>query len=1083
MSEQCRSATALALALERLQHIIEGTNAGTWEWNLQTGDTVFNERWAAMLGYRLSELEPVGRAVWTRLVHPEDLDRSDRLLARHLAGELPYYEAEFRIRHKDGHWVWIHDRGRLISRTPEGKPLWMFGTSTDITGRKEAEAALRQSEERFRLLIAHAPEAIVLLDVASGRFVLANAAAERLFGLPERDLLQLGPVELSPLVQPDGRPSAEKARELIAAALAGQTSAFEWTHLDAEGHEIPCEVRLLRLELAGRAVVRGSILNIAERKAAERRIGQLNRTYAMLSEVNQAIVRERDISAVLEAACRVAVERGGFRLACIGLTGGEGRLRIAAHSGAGPETLRVLHAFIEGPQPDCAFTFEALGSGNPAVCQDIAADPRTESWRETALARGCRAMASLPLKVAGRVAGTFNLYAGEREFFDREEIGLLAELAADVGFALEVAEREEQRFRAEQALRDSEERFREIAETVEEVFWIGDARGERVFYVNPAYERVWGRPRAALLAEPQVWRSAIHPDDRDRVARAAGGQAGAGWDLEYRIQRPDGEVRWLRHRTLPVRDDTGQVARVVTVARDITDQKRAREELERREQRFRLLIENAPDMILVINDAGVLRFRSPAASQVLGYRDEEMLDRSVLDLVHPDDLPAVRAALDEARASPGRPIRAEFRVRHRNGQWLVLETVGRSLPEQAAEGFIVLNARDRTDLLRLEEQFRQAQKLEAIGRLAGGVAHDFNNILAVVLMQAELTLADPGLTGETREALQQICVAARRAGDLTRQLLLFGRRQAMQPRELDLNAAVTSLAGMLQRLLGEDVRLELHLHPVALTVRADPGMLDQVLMNLAVNARDAMPGGGQLVIETTTRTLTQELAAQYPPAGPGRYACLRVTDTGHGIPPDVLPHIFEPFYTTKEPGKGTGLGLATVFGIVKQHGGAIAVSSAPGHGATFEVLLPTEPSAPPSASAATRVPAPRTGHETVLVVEDDPDIRRLIRVTLERHGYQVVEAGDAFEAEQRWRDRAGQVDLLCTDLVLPSGVSGHQLARRLTEENRRLPVVFTSGYSPEVAGRELELDDRESFVQKPFTPEQLLEAVRQALER
>ncbi|HXG44298.1 MAG TPA: PAS domain S-box protein [Gemmatimonadales bacterium] len=1082
VSEQRRSAAALERARERLQHIVEATNAGTWEWNVQTGETVFDERWAAMLGYRLSELEPVGSDTWTRLAHPDDLARANALLARHFAGELPYYDMELRLRHKDGRWVWVHDRGRVIDRTPDGRPLWMFGTQTDITERKEAEAALQRSEAQFRLLIAHAPEAIVLLDVATGKFVLANAAAERLFKLPERDLFKVGPVDLSPPAQPDGRPSAAKARELIEAALAGDTPAFEWTHLDAEGREIPCEVRLLRLEAEGRTVVRGSIVDIAERKAAERRIRQLNRTYAMLSEVNQAIVRERDLRVLLATICRVAVERGGFPLVWIGLADGEGRLRVAAHAGAGPDTLALVRALVEGPEPDCAFTYEALRAGVPAACQDIAADPRAKGWRAAALARGFAAMASLPLRVAGRAAGTFNLYAGEREFFDPEELGLLTELAADIGFALEVAERERERVRAEQALRESEERFREIAETVEEVFWIGDARGERIQYVSPAYERIWGRPRSALLETPHDWQAAVHPDDRDRVARDTGSPAGADCDLEYRIVRPEGEVRWVRHRALPVRDSAGQVVRVVTVASDITDRKLAQAELERREQRFRLLIENAPDMILVVDDTGVLRFRSPSATQVFGYQDEEMMGRNVLELVHPDDLPAVQAALAEARANPGRPVRAEFRARHREGHWLTLETVGRSLPEQAPEGFIVLNARDRTEVLRLEEQFRQAQKLEAIGRLAGGVAHDFNNILAVVLMQADLTLTDPGLTEETRESLQAIRAAARRAGDLTRQLLLFGRRQVMQPRELDLNAAVTSLAGMLQRLLGEDVHLELHLHPVPLTVRADPGMLDQVLMNLAVNARDAMPGGGRLVIETTTRTVTPDLAARYPQAAPGEYACVRVADTGHGIPADVLPHIFEPFFTTKEPGKGTGLGLATVFGIVKQHGGAVAVFSEPGQGATFEILLPVGPAGVAALAPAPRPAALRRGEETVLVVEDDPAVRRLTRLTLERHGYRVLEAADGPEAERRWREHQGRIDLLLTDVVLPSGVSGHELARRLSEAGHGLRVVFTSGYSPEIAGRELELGERERFVQKPYTPDELLEAVRRSLE-
>jgi PAS domain S-box-containing protein len=1110
---------------------------------------------------------------------------------------------EFQIVGLKGGRRWLETHASPLTDAT-GRIVAVLGIARDITEHKQAEAALRESEERFRLLVDHAPEAVVLLDVETGRFVHSNPAAETLFKLSAIELARVGPVELSPPVQPDGQPSETKARALIAAALAGEKPIFEWTHRDATGRDISCEVRLLRMELGGRTIVRGSVLDISERKAAEARIRQLSRTYAVLSDINQTIVREKDPQALLTSACRIAVEKGGFCLAWIGLAGADRWLRVTAHAGATPETIEVVRAFVEGPQPDCAFTYHALQQGERAVCLDIARDERARNWRDAALARGCRAMASLPLRVGNRTVGTFNLYASVAGFFDQEELRLLDELAADIGFALEAHERERERQRAEQALRElictvdgivweadsdtfqftfvsphaerllgypverwlnepdfwashlhpddrewavnfcvaatragkdhqfeyrmlaadgrvvwlrdlvtvvvedgrpvrlrgimvdvteaketeaalraSEERFREIAKTIEEVFWVTDPEKNRMLYVSSAYERIWGRSTQSLYASPRDWLEAIHPDDRPRVLEAATTRQTTGeYDVEYRIVRPDGQVRWIRDMAFPVWDESGRVVRIVGVARDITDQRLAQEQLRRREECFRLLIENAPDMIHVVDNQGLLRFQSPSAEQILGYTQEERLGRSVFDLVHPDDLAAARAALGQAVAQPGQSVRVECRLRHKNGQWRLLQVVGRSLPEQADEGFIVLNSRDVTDQRRLEEQFRQSQKMEAIGQLAGGVAHDFNNVLTAIIMQSELLDMDEQLSPKTKDGLRQIRAATERAANLTRQLLLFSRRQVMQPRDVDLNEVVTNLARMLQRIIGEDVRLQLHLNPMPLWTHADPSMLDQVLMNLAVNARDAMPEGGQLRIETLTRTVDEMLARQHGDILPGDYVGLRVTDTGCGIAPEHLACIFEPFFTTKEPGKGTGLGLATVLGIIKQHGGWIEVESQVGRGTTFEGYLPAL-SRPAAAEAAARAVArPPGGTETILLVEDDETVRLMTRAVLERHGYQVIEAPDGLAVLECWEQHRTKVALLLTDMVMPRGISGRELARRLQADRTDLKVLYMTGYSAELAGRELIPQPGQNFLQKPFQADVLLAAVRRCLD-
>ncbi len=409
----------------------------------------------------------------------------------------------------------------------------------------------------------------------------------------------------------------------------------------------------------------------------------------------------------------------------------------------------------------------------------------------------------------------------------------------------------------------------------------------------------------------------------------------------------------------------------------------------------------------------------------------------------------------------------------------------RAFPVRNSQGDIVRvvgTAEDITARRQLEEQLRQSQKMDAIGQLAGGVAHDFNNILATIMMQADMTAEMENLPPGAHEGLTEIALAAEKASSLTRQLLLFGRRQVMQSRDLNLNDVVTNVARMLQRIIGEDICLQLNLHPSPLMTRADPGMLDQVLLNLAVNARDAMTHGGKLTIETTEKFVGHDVASFNPEASPGRYACLSVSDTGMGISPEILPRIFDPFFTTKEPAKGTGLGLSTVFGIVKQHRGWIRVKSELGNGAMFGIFLPAISAVPKEPETKPVLPKPRGGTETILMAEDEPAVRAVTRILLERSGYRVIEAINGVEALKAWEAHGSSVSLLLTDMVMPDGLSGQQLARRLQQDNPNLKVIFTSGYSVEIAGRELDLRSGEYFIEKPFPAEQLLQTVRQCLD-
>jgi signal transduction histidine kinase/CheY-like chemotaxis protein len=387
---------------------------------------------------------------------------------------------------------------------------------------------------------------------------------------------------------------------------------------------------------------------------------------------------------------------------------------------------------------------------------------------------------------------------------------------------------------------------------------------------------------------------------------------------------------------------------------------------------------------------------------------------------------------------------------------------------------------DVTDMLSLEAQLRHAQKLESVGQLAAGVAHDFNNILTVIQGYSDTLLARSKGDDSTRSALKQICDASKRASALTRQLLVFSRKQVIQPKVLDLNTVLQNLSNMLPRLLGEDVVLETNYMANLPRIEADTGMLEQVVMNLAVNARDAMPKGGRLTLSTASLEIGKDYASRHPDSRPGTFTCLTVTDTGCGMDAKTLERIFEPFFTTKEVGKGTGLGLATVYGILKQHQGWIEVESEVKAGTTFKVYFPAAAGAL-STSDTTIIPGKvRGGKETILLVEDEPVVRELVREILNTYEYKVIEAESGIDALRVWDQFDGKIDLLLTDMVMPEGLNGRELADQLKKRHPELKVIFSSGYSAESLGREM--SDDTAFLPKPYLPPQLAQMVRQCLD-
>jgi PAS domain S-box-containing protein len=512
------------------------------------------------------------------------------------------------------------------------------------------------------------------------------------------------------------------------------------------------------------------------------------------------------------------------------------------------------------------------------------------------------------------------------------------------------------------------------------------------------------------------------------------------------------------------------------------EREQAQDGLRRSEIYFRRLTESALDLITILGPDGVIRYESSSIEQVLGYKPEEYTGQNAFSFVHPEDLPRVSHAFMEALGNQGNTPLLSFRFRHRDGSYRVLEGVGNNLLADPVVAAIVFNSRDITERKRLEEQFLQAQKVQAIGQLAAGVAHDFNNILTAILGYSDMLLMMLKPNDAQQPHVAGIKQAAIRAAALTRQLLAFGRKQVLQPVVLDLNNSIAEMDKMLRRLLGADVSLVTLPHEKLGRVKADPGQIEQVILNLAVNARDAMPKGGKLTLQTNNVTLDAEYARQHAEVHAGEYVMLAVSDNGSGMTPEVKSRLFEPFFTTKEAGKGTGLGLATCHGIVKQSGGHIAVYSELGQGTTFKVYLPRvedQVTAPSETGPAGELPR---GIETILLVDDEPMVRELGAAMLGKLGYTVLTANNGRQALNLIHaDRARQIHLLVTDVIMPE-MGGRDLADFMRSISPDTKVIFCSGYTEDVASLQGSTGTVVTFLPKPYALATLARKVRSLLD-
>ena len=637
-----------------------------------------------------------------------------------------------------------------------------------------------------------------------------------------------------------------------------------------------------------------------------------------------------------------------------------------------------------------------------------------------------------------------------------------------------------ERRRAEEALRESAATLAEAQRMSHVGSWDWDVVKNQAF-CSDEYYRIFGVSLGRFGWSFDKFLNCVHPEDRQRVKQAHG-DALAGkkhYNTEYRIIRPDGSERIISAQGEVRVDEAGQPTRMVGTVHDITERKRAEEALRQSEAEYRSLIQGAAYGIYRSTTEGKFLDVNPALVAMLGYDSEaELLAANLATEIYWDSAEHAHAIAQHLERWDG----LEVEWKRKDGTPITVRLSGRVVRDaQGAMAYFEGIAENITEQRLLEAQLRQSQKMEAVGRLAGGVAHDFNNLLMVMRGYTELLLGRLGANDPLRRNVEEIQKAADRATSLTQQLLAFSRKQVMQPKVFDLNAVVSDTEKMLRRLIGEDIELATLFGADLGRVKADPGQIEQVILNLAVNARDAMPQGGKLVLETANVELTQAFARQHPGVTPGPHVMLAMSDTGVGMDAETQARIFEPFFTTKEKGKGTGLGLATVYGIVKQSGGYIWVYSEAGQGTTFEIYLPRVEDAVTADQEEQVASQSPSGSETVLVVEDEAPVRKLAREFLENSGYTVLEAEDPVEAIKLSDRHQGPIHLMVTDVVMPK-MSGHELAQQMASVRPEMKVLYVSGYTDDALGQYGVLTQDSFFLQKPFSLDTLARKMRTLLE-
>ena len=1003
----------------RYADLINSVEGIVWEADVASFCFTFVSRQAeAILGYPINDWLAPG--FWQDHIHPEDRDWAVNYCVTATKEGLPH-TFEYRMIAADGSVVWMRDIVTVVMEN--GTPTTLRGIMVDVTEQRRKDAAL----QRQAMLIEQANEAIFTWDMESG-IVEWNQGCEKLYGYTREEVLGRFGFEILQSKLPFTREA------FIEHLRMEREWRGEVTQIAKDGRIVYADAQFQVIDFDGRNVVLQTNRDMTANRLAELALRQSETRYRHLFENSPYPMFVYDVESLKFMAVNdAAVYRYGYSI---------------------DDFLSMTILDIR-PAEDVPKTLARARSRLRKL-------DSTGDWRH--------------LRVDGSIINV-EITSHALEWEGKPARLVLAHDVSD-------------RLRAEGALKESEAKYRELFENANDIIYTHTLDG-KFTSLNRTGERIMGYTEAEAL--DQNISEVMAPEFLEKASRMIKAKLDGSPPTIYETEviAKDGRRVPLEINTRLILED-GKPIGIQGIGRDTTERRKAAEELRKQRERLDKTAEATPVVICSLRRSAdgtiTMPFASPAALNVFGLSptDLEASADQYLSRIHVDDRDSIERALNESAANMS-PVHSVYRYEHpsRGEIWIEVH----SSPSEERDGSITWHgiAADITEqrlaaeaLANSEEQLRQAQKLESIGILAGGMAHDFNNMLTAINGYSDLILRKIDAEDPIRRNVEEIRKAGERSADLTRQLLAFSRRQILQPKVLSLNEVIEDTASLVQRLIGEDIQISQRLDPALWSIQADPGQLSQVLMNLAINSRDAMPDGGSLFIETSNVTLDDEYATRHIDVNPGRYVMLAISDTGVGMDEETTRRVFEPFFTTKTVGRGTGLGLSTVYGIVRQSGGNIWVYSEIGRGTTFKVYLPEARAENAAEEVFDNHREVQLGTETILLVEDEEAVRGLAKEILEACGYKVIEAGDGYEAIERF-EATDHIDLLMTDVVMPR-MGGRELSENIRKRCTSVKVLFTSGYTDDAVLRHGITDEGTNFLQKPFTFESLSKKVRSLLD-
>ncbi len=930
---------------------------------------------------------------------------------------------------------------------------------------RQTERALRENEQRFHAVAETAPLGILILQ--DGRLTYANATAEALTGYPRAHLADL---DLAALFHTEDAPALLERAPHASVGETGGPIHHDVRLVTREGRVRWCDLAAIRTSLGGTAAFVVALTDMTARHQAQE-------LQAALFEIDEAAHAAQDLEALYPRIHGILMRLAPAK-----------NLYIALQDEA-TGLISFPYFVDEVDEPPTStmpvgrgLTAYVLRTGQPLLATAEVFDRMLAAGEVDSIGAPSVDWLGVPLRTRDRTFGVLAIQTYTHEVrYGETERDLLVFVSNQVAQAIE-------RKRAEQAVGESQRQLATLMSNLPGMAY--RCRCDRFWtmeLVSEGCQELTGYAPAELLGNAVIaYDDVVHPDDRERLHRRVEEALPLDqpYEFTYRIVTAAGALKWVWERGRGVFGPDGELLALEGFIADVTTTREAAEALRTSEARYRLALQATQEIMYDWDIVRGLIVWNPAVTRVLGWPPEEFGDTLEAwgNLIHPDDAARVGVELDAAVAS-GEMFTSEYRFRRKSGEWALLLDRGLILRDERGDAVRMVGAMtDLTARKALEHQLQQAQRLEAVGQLAGGIAHDFNNLLTAMLVSTELAQRALPADHPAQDELATIHRTSERAAELTQGLLAYARKQVLESADLDLNEVVRGALPLLRRMIPEHIDIEFTGEEAIGRVRGDRGQLTQILVNLCVNARDAMPSGGSITIRTEDLWISPGAPAAPDGVGPGRFILLTVADTGTGISPHDLPHVFEPFFTTKAVGEGTGLGLAVAYGVVRQHNGTVEVDSRAGAGTTFRIYLPTSQEAAAASSPLPQVPSPEGGPETILVVEDEPEVRATLVQILTGLGYLVLSAANGQEALQVLKQNDARVDLVLTDVVMPR-MGGRELFEAVRERPDAPLFLFSSGYAEAFVNAQLPPGSHAAFISKPYGIDELARKVREVLAR